>query len=102
MRVRVELFGIPRQRAGCDQIALDCPARDGECTTLGQLLEQLAYYAPALAQGCFVRDARGAWRLSPHTIAQVGCVFTRDPNAPLEEPRDGESSVLLLSADAGG
>lgn len=102
MRVRIELFGIPRQRAGCTQIAFDCPVRDDQPPTLGQLLEQLARYVPQLAEGCFELDARGGWRLSPHTIAQVGCIFTRDPNAPLEEPLDGESSVLLLSADAGG
>ena len=102
MRVRVELFGIPRQRAGVAQLVVDCPVRDGERASLGQLLHQLAGLAPELAQGCLEGDPCGGWRLSSHTIAQVSNVFTRDPNAPLEEPRDGESSVLLLSADAGG
>ena len=46
MTVHVELFGIPRQRAGLKSI--DVPAQ-----TLGEMLRLLQQRLPQLAEGCF-------------------------------------------------
>ena len=84
--MRVELLGVPRERAGLAELELEAP-------TLGQLLAALALHCPSLAE--FI----DADRLRPSVVANLnGDRFVSDPRTPLD-PTD---SVLSLSADAGG
>lgn len=84
--MRVELLGIPRQRAGVAELEL--PAG-----TLGQLLSALLVRFPSLA------DVMTADELRPSIVANVnGDRFVRDPCTPLTE----DDCILILSADAGG
>lgn len=85
--VKVELFGIPRARAGT------------ACTTavgndLGDILSDLATRFPDLAHSCI----QGR-HLNPGFTANLsGHRFVTDPETLLN---DGDS-VLILSLDAGG
>ena len=84
--MRVELLGIPRERAGVAELEL-------QANTLGQLLRALAHRCPELGE--FIdRD-----RLQPSIVANLnGERFVSDPHTPL---RDSDS-ILILSSDAGG
>jgi molybdopterin converting factor small subunit len=85
--VTVEFYGIPRQRAGCAEIAV--PA-----ATVGELLTGVMQQCPGLNN-----LVRADGRLSPHYLLSVnGTRFVHAPQHPLQ-PGD---QVLLLSADAGG
>ena len=85
--VTIELFGVPRLRAGRDAIAV-------EAASLGEALAALAIACPALAPAV-VRSGR----LSPHyLVAKNGLQLTADPETPLA-PGD---TLVLLSAEAGG
>ncbi len=87
MSVRVEFFGIPRERAGCS-------AREFEASTLGELLKQTADEFPRFAEGCLTEN-----RLREGYLANInGRTFTTDPEASLQ---DGDC-VLIVSADVGG
>lgn len=87
MQVVVELFGIPRARAGVARTTAE-----GE--DLGDILEQLVKRYPALAAEC----VQGR-RLQPGYTANLGGEqFVTDPATKL---REGEA-VLILSVDAGG
>ncbi len=87
MTVRVEFFGIPRERAGVTAI-------DVRATTLGTVCEALRVQLPPFAAACLDGN-----RLRPGYLANInGRVFASDPQTPLQ-PGD---SVLILSADAGG
>lgn len=87
MNVLVELYGIPRQRAGLAQTT-------AQGVSLGDVLTDLAQRFPALAEDC-LRDGR----LQPGVTANLsGNRFISDPDTPLA---DGDT-LLLLSADAGG
>ena len=87
MQVAVELFGIPRARAGVAQTMAD-----GRC--LGDVLAELAERFPGLADTCI--DGR---QLRPSYIANLGGQrFISAPETPLSEG----DTVLLLSVDAGG
>ena len=82
----VEFLGIPRQRAGVDELVV-------EAQTLGQLLETLADRLPSLSE---LIDGD---RLQPSFAANLnGDEFISDPRTPL----DANDCVLILSADAGG
>lgn len=88
MSVRIEFYGIPRQRAGVDSTVVE------DVSDLGQALRAAAARFPGLAAAC-VEDGR----LRSGYIANInGRWFTSDPASPLK-PGD---SVLILSADAGG
>lgn len=87
MQVDVELFGIPRLRAGTARTTAE-----GEC--LGDVLADLAARFPALAATCI--DGR---RLRPSFVANLG--GRRFATSPDTRLLVGEA-VLLLSADAGG
>ena len=91
MAIRVEFFGIARQRAGTSQFALDVQEAE---IPLGAVLQRLAAALPAFAQECLV-DGRLQTALSANLDGQQ---FVSDPSAPI---RDGQS-LLILSADAGG
>ena len=87
MQVAVELFGIPRARAGAAQTT-----SGGHC--LGDVLADLAQRFPALAEACI--EGR---RLRPGFTANLGGErFVTAPETPLH---DGDT-VMLLSVDAGG
>jgi molybdopterin converting factor small subunit len=84
--MHVELFGIPRERAGIASLEV-------QADTLGQLWETLAARIPSL-QALICTD-----RLNPAVVANLnGDQFVSDPATPLAE----SDSVLILSADAGG
>jgi len=87
MQIAVELFGIPRARAGLAQTS----ARG---KNLGDVLADLAKKFPPLAESCI--DGRS---LRPGYIVNLSAErFVTSPETPL---RDGDT-VLLLSLDAGG
>ena len=84
--MRVELLGIPRERAGVAELEL-------RADTLGQLLTALADRFPSLG------ELITADRLQPSVVANLnGDKFVSDPRTELSE----DDYVLILSADAGG
>jgi molybdopterin converting factor small subunit len=87
MQIKVELFGIPRSRAGlAETIAV------GE--DLGDVLADLSQRFPALAATCI--DGRS---LRPGFVVNLGGErFVTAPETPLND----KDVVLLLSIDAGG
>ena len=86
--ITIELFGVPRLRAGRGRIPLDAP-------TLAAALDGLARACPSLAGSVFGPGGRvhPAYRLCLN-----GDRFVSDPSTPLN---DGDS-LILLAADAGG
>jgi molybdopterin converting factor small subunit len=85
--VTIELFGVPRLRAGREAVAV-------EARSLGEALAALGRACPALHPS--VVDGE---RLSPfYLVAVNGVQFTGDAAHPLE---DGDV-LILLAADAGG
>ena len=84
--MRVEFFGVSRERAGIAE-------RSANARTLGELLAILAADHPSLAE--LLPDNH----LHPALAANLnGDRFVRDPHTPLKD----DDCVLLLSADAGG
>ncbi len=87
MQVAVELFGIPRARAGLAQTS-------AVGSNLGDVLADLSTKFPALAETCI--DGR---LLRPGFIVNLSAKrFVTAPETPLSEG----DTVLLLSLDAGG
>jgi molybdopterin converting factor small subunit len=87
MQVTVELFGIPRARAGVSQAV-------AEGATLGDVLLDLTRRYPALGDTCVE-----GYRLRPGFVANLrGERFVTDPATELTEG----DAILLLSQDAGG
>jgi molybdopterin converting factor small subunit len=87
MQIAVELFGIPRARAGIAQTV-------ATGSNLGDVLADLGDRFPSLAESCI--NGRS---LRPGFIVNLGAErFVSAPDTPL---RDGDT-VLLLSLDAGG
>lgn len=87
MQTCIELYGVPRQRAGVDRLPV-------EATTLREALQAVVRSHPGLAD-CCTHDGR----LRPGYIANLnGRKFVRDEDTPLS----AGDAVLLLSADAGG
>jgi molybdopterin converting factor small subunit len=87
MRVSVELFGIPRARAGVAHTTAD-----GD--RLGDVLADLAKKHPQLADTCI--DGRS---LRPGFVVNLSAQrFVTSPDTPLAEG----DTVLLMSLDAGG
>jgi molybdopterin converting factor small subunit len=86
-RVTVEFFGIPRQRAGRAELAV-------EAATVADVLAAVRQACPRLA------DLVGPdGRPGPHYLLSVnGRYFVADARQPVG---DGDR-VLVLSADAGG
>jgi molybdopterin converting factor small subunit len=86
-QIRVEFLGVARARAASESVQL-------EATTVGDVIEQLAERFPQLANTCFdAGSLRSGWLFSID-----GRVFTRTTSEQLVEG----TSLLLLSADAGG
>lgn len=87
MQIAVELFGIPRARAGT-------AATSAVGENLGDVLADLAKRFPQLAESCI--DGR---ELRTGYIANLGAQqFVTEPDTPLNEG----DTLLLLSLDAGG
>jgi len=87
-RVHVELFGVPRLRAGVSRLAV-------EAADIGEALRALSRACPALLGS--VLSSEGS--LQPaYTLNINGQRFTTDPATPL---RDGDS-LILLAVDVGG
>lgn len=87
MSIRVEFYGIARQRAGVESTEV-------EATDLAGVTAQLAVRLPEFARACLSEG-----HLQPGFLANVnGRFFTTDSSTPLE-PND---TVMILSADAGG
>lgn len=84
--MRVEFFGIPRERAGVDQLEL-------QAETLGELFATLTTRFPSLGE--LVQSDR---LRSPILANLNGDRFVSDPATQLTEA----DCVLILSADAGG
>ncbi len=87
MRVTVELFGIPRARAGVSQTLANG-------STLGEVFLDLAQRFPALGEACI----QGGSLKAGYTANLRGEKFVTDPTTKLN---DGDT-ILLLSIDAGG
>lgn len=85
--ITIELFGVPRLRAGLGRLEVDA-------SLLGEALRSLGRACPAL-EGSVVADgiAHPAYKVSLN-----GDRFVTDPLTPLA---DGDA-VLLLAADVGG
>ena len=84
--MRVEFFGVSRQRAGISELEI-------EAETLGQVLEALAHRIPSL------REFIEVGRLHPSLTASLnGDLFVSDPQTRLAK----NDCVFILSADAGG
>ncbi len=87
MTIRIEFYGIPKQRSGVDAI-------DVEAATLGEAFQQLSAQLPRFAEACLAEG-----RLQPSFLANInGENFTTDLQTHLESG----DTVLILSADAGG
>src|SRR5438034_724076 len=91
MAIRVEFFGIARQRAGVSELKLSAPAA-GVC--FAHALEEVSRRLPALGRELIVGG-----QLHESLSANLdGARFISDPATPI---RDGQC-LLILSADAGG
>lgn len=91
MPIRVEFYGIARQRAGRARLELDSPR---PATTLALVLAEIARQLPEFGAECLA-----AGRLQATLAANLdGQQFISDPATPI---RDGQC-LLILSADAGG
>ena len=91
MTIRVELYGIPRQRAGAELLHV---ATESVGTSLAQILADLTRQSPALAAACFEEGS-----LRKGYLASIdGVTFVTDPQTIVLPGQ----SLLLLSADAGG
>lgn len=85
--VTIELFGVPRLRAGRDEVVV-------EAASLGEALLALAAACPALAPSVV-----SGGRLSPYyLVAKNGLQLTADPGTPLV----AGDTLVLLCAEAGG
>ena len=85
--IHIELFGVPRLRAGVHRLAI-------EADSVGQALRSLARECPSLADSIGAED-----RLHPaYRLSLNGETFLTDPETPLNEG----DVLLLLSADVGG
>lgn len=86
-RVTIELFGMPRLRAGVGKLTV-------EAATVGAALDALAKACPALEGSVLA----GGTLHPAYTLNLNGERFVADPGTPLA---DGES-LLLLTVDVGG
>jgi sulfur-carrier protein len=84
--MRVEFFGIPRERAGVAELEL-------EAETLGQLLSALERRFPSPAGLVESGRLHSSFRANLN-----GDTFVSDPRTRLS----ASDCVLILSADAGG
>jgi len=91
MSIRVEFYGISRQRAGTAQAMIEL---DSEGASLGDVLLGLGTRFPEFGASCLENGRLTRWFLANLD----GERFVSDPETTL---RDGQS-LLILSADSGG
>jgi len=84
--MRVELLGLPRERAGVAELEV-------EADTLGQLLTALAVRFPSFGELITADGLKSSFAANLN-----GDRFINDPRTRLGR----DDSVLILSADAGG
>jgi molybdopterin converting factor small subunit len=92
VKIRVELFGTPRLRAGRREVELELPAE----TSRQQIIKTLAEACPALVGPVLGEDLNGL---------QEGYVFNLNGTAFLSSDTislQSGDSLLLLSNQAGG
>ena len=92
VQVRVELFGIPRMRAGLRELVVELPAQGQRAQVVGEL----ARTCPALVGPVLREDLTG---LQPGYVFNLNGVAFLDGNS--FSLREGDS-LLLLSNQAGG
>ena len=85
--IAIELYGVPRLRAGTGLLHL-------EASTVGQALRELGRVCPALRDSVLRPELLHA----VYKLSLNGERFVSDPETPLA---DGDV-LLLLSADVGG
>jgi molybdopterin converting factor small subunit len=91
MAIRVEFYGIARQRAGVGELTLALPVAE---VRLADVIHELAARLPDLGH-----ELLAGGRLHKSLTANLdGSRFVSDPATLI---RDGQS-LLILSADAGG
>jgi sulfur-carrier protein len=81
MKVRVKLFAVTKELAGCDELTIDLP--DG--ATVGNLRAAIVDTSPTLA------------RIIPHALWAVGATYAND-DTPLNE----QTEVALIPPVSGG
>jgi molybdopterin converting factor subunit 1 len=81
MKVRVKLFAVAKDLAGCDELIVDVP----EGATVATLREKALATAPALAQ------------IMPHALWAVGAEHARDDTVIAEK-----TEVALIPPVSGG
>jgi molybdopterin converting factor small subunit len=91
MQVRIEFYGIVRQRTGTSCCDLET---NDDSLQLSEVLLRLEQQYPALAGDCLDHG-----QLLPGYLANLdGKQFVTDPDTPVSPGQ----SVLILSADIGG
>ncbi len=91
MHVRVEFYGIVRQRAGTSCCELET---DEDSLRLSEVLLRLERQYPVLVGDCLEHG-----QLRPGYLASLdGEQFVTDPDTPVSPGQ----SILILSADIGG
>ncbi len=85
--IAIELYGVPRLRAGTPLLHL-------EASTVGQALRELGRMCPALKSSVLRPELMHA----VYKLSLNGERFVSDPETPLAEG----DVLLLLSADVGG
>ncbi len=87
----VELFGVPRQRAGCAVVELECGAKG---MNLAQILQELETRLPVLAAECFPNGTLHR----AYTVNLDGEKFLRNADTQIKPGQH----LLIMSTDAGG
>ncbi|HMC11661.1 MAG TPA: MoaD/ThiS family protein [Pirellulaceae bacterium] len=81
MKVRVKLFAVAKELAGCDELSVELP----DVATIRDLRGAIVTVAPALA------------RIMPHALWAVGAEYANDDTALNEK-----SEVALIPPVSGG
>lgn len=91
-RIRIEFFGIPRQRAGVAEAVFDID--DGEEIELRRVFRKLTKQYPQLEDVCLADG-----NLARGYVANIdGKQFVADSKTTVRS----ESTIIIMSADAGG
>jgi molybdopterin converting factor subunit 1 len=81
MKIRVKLFAVAKELAGCDELTVDLPS----AASISDLQQAVAKSSPALA------------RIVPYALWAVGAQYASD-TTPLNE----KSEVALIPPVSGG
>ena len=81
MKVRVKLFAVAKELAGCDELSVELPIG----ATIGDLRSAIVIVSPALA------------RIVPHALWAVGAEYAADDVSLTEQ-----SEVALIPPVSGG